>query len=634
MCGIVVLLLPAGSPDRSGEVEHALNVLRHRGPDEGRLVGLSDPSGGERRAIFGFRRLAIQDLSPSGSQPMSDPSGRYTIVFNGEIYNHDDLRSELIAAGEEFKSRSDTEVLLRLLMREGIGGLARTDGMFALAMHDKQTGRVLIARDPFGIKPLYVYRTRDGAMAFASEIKAFTAFDGWEASANRQRCADFLARGLLDHTTETMFHGVTQLPPGGFLEVSLAGRDLVVSAGKWYALSARTPTKPANEWPQVVHSLLAKSVARQLRADVPVGSCLSGGVDSSSIVALAARERARLGSEPLRTITARPRAGAVDEGHFAALVASATGARATDVFLEPQSLWESLNDLVWTQDEPFSSTSIFAQASVFREARAQGLVVMLDGQGADEIFAGYPMFLRHALFEHVASGDLAGAARHVHAVRENTTLGALHQAAEALSCAAPAWTKRIASSRSAQSRLIARLFDSDAIGARIADPFVALGRCSSVRESSIQQLTAASLPMLLHWEDRNSMSASIEARVPFLSPALVETALGLPHWAKVREGVTKNILRQAMRGTVPEEILNRRDKVGFEAPERTWLTGDTVAPQMSELVDRALRHVDPILTQEGRTILAAMRRGIRPYDRVLWRAVCMGVWIERFQVRW
>ena len=565
---------------------------------------------------------------------MSDRSGRYTIVFNGEIYNHDELRAELQQAGECFESRSDTEVLLRLLMREGTGALARLDGMFALAFHDRATQRVLIARDPFGIKPLYACTLPGGAIAFASEIKAFTAFTGWQARANRARCADFLFRGLLDHTNETMFEGVTQVPPGGYVEVSLAGQDVVATAGKWYEVKPRIPSAPSIDWPAQIRELLSESVRRQLRADVSVGSCLSGGVDSSSIVALAAQERARLGGEPLRTITARPRTGAVDEGRYAALVAQASGSHATDVFLDADLLWERLGELVWTQDEPFSSTSIFAQSCVFREARSQGLVVMLDGQGADEIFAGYPVFLRHGLVERLLHADVHGSVAQLRGVKTSTGTGIARQLVVAATCLTPDWTRRAGSSFMPSTRLMKSFFDAQTLRGAITDPFVRLGRCTTVRDCSLQQIQAASLPMLLHWEDRNSMSSSIEARVPFLSPALVETALGLPYWAKVNGGVTKSILRDAMRGTVPDEILDRRDKVGFEAPERTWLTGSGTSATMNTMVNRALQQVDHVLTSSGRTTIAEIRAGNRPYDRVLWRLICMGVWIERFAVRW
>lgn len=385
---------------------------------------------------------------------MSDPSDRYTIVFNGEIYNHDELRAELQREGVRFESRSDTEVLLRLLMRDGIAALPRLDGMFAFVFHDRETQQVLIARDPFGIKPLYMCPLPEGAIAFASEIKAFSAFSGWEARVNRPRCADFLFRGLLDHTVETMFEGVTHVPPGGYIAICLAGHGITSKSGRWYELQPRMASKASADWPKQVRDLLSESVHRQLRADVAVGSCLSGGVDSSSIVAIAARERARTGGDPLRTITARPRAGAVDEGRYAALVAKASGTKAIDVFLEAEQLWERIGELVWAQDEPFSSTSIFAQSSVFQEAKAQGLVVMLDGQGADEAFAGYPVFLRHALLDRLVHADVAASVHHLRGVKANSGTGVVRQMATATACIAPGWARRAASPFSGTSRVM------------------------------------------------------------------------------------------------------------------------------------------------------------------------------------
>jgi asparagine synthase (glutamine-hydrolysing) len=259
---------------------------------------------------------------------------------------------------------------------------------------------------------------------------------------------------------------------------------------------------------------------------------------------------------------------------------------------------------------------------------------MLDGQGADEAFAGYPVFSRHGLVERLLHADVNGSLAHLRGVKTYTGAGIARQLTAAAACLAPNWIRRATSPFMSSSRLMESLFDAQSLGGLGTDPFARLGRCATVRACSLQQIQAASLPMLLHWEDRNSMSSSIEARVPFLSPVLVETALGLPYWAKVNGGVTKSILREAMRGTVPDEILDRRDKVGFEAPERTWLTGSGTSATMNTMVDRALEHVDHVLTPSGRARITEIRAGNRTYDRVLWRLICMGVWIERFAVRW
>lgn len=648
MCGILAVLPGSGGGANAAALvataSEALDSIAHRGPDDSGWLSL-DGKGevistsalrpeefSRTRLVFGFRRLAILDLSPAGHQPMRDRSGRYWLAFNGEIYNYKELREELIAKGERFESTSDTEVLLKLLAREGASALNRLDGMFAILFADTQEKMLLVARDPFGIKPLYFWRSRSGGLAFASEIKEFTKLAGWESHADGQRLHDYMLRGVIDHSARTLFSGVEHVPPGCLMELSFAEGmspgNARLEARRWYnpqSLAGISPKAAAEK----LREALSTSVQRQLRADVRVGSCLSGGLDSTSIVALACAALSTEQAQDFRTFTARPDEASdeiPDEWNAVQETLKMTGAQGTSVRLQPLRDWEFLSNLLWQQDEPFASTSILAQAAVFQEAARQGVKVVLDGQGADEQLCGYDVFFRYAIAEKVRQGKLAEAWHDLQAVRAIRPAGLFSQIAQVGNALAPGFAGLLRANSTT-----ALWLDRQALGADGSDPFLQLRpRAHDVHSCSLQQLRHASLPMLLHWEDRNSMSVSVEARVPFVSPAVVELSLALETESKINGDRTKIALRDAMQSLIPESIRTNRKKVAFAAPEREWLVNPS--PAIAEMIDRAMSFTSPMLTPAGREAMNAMRQGKRPYDRLLWRCICAGVWIERFGV--
>ena len=530
MCGILAVLPGNCQGDERSRLVRsagaALDVISHRGPDDSGWALFSgtgsvstDHTGDERTHLaVGFRRLSIFDLSPAGHQPMRHPQGRYWIAFNGEIYNHTELRAELEAAGERFVSRSDTEVLLRLLARDGVAALSRLDGMFALMLIDTVERRLLLARDPFGIKPLYIWKRPRCGLAFASEIKQFSALDGWSPRADGERFYDFLLRGVLDHTERTMFAGVEQLPGGHFATVGFGpGASEALVIGRWH--TPGTQSQRVGDDGERVRSALFGSVQRQLRADVRVGSCLSGGLDSTSIVACACQILGKGGAPEFRTFTARPERATdetPDEWPLVQQTLAMTGARGTPVSIPELGGWDELARVVWLQDEPFSSTSILAQAAVFREAARQGVKVMLDGQGADEQLCGYDVFFRFALAEQVRKLKLLSAWQSMCEVRRVRDRSIRTQLAELGAVLAPGIGTLVRPRPAA-----AGWIDGPSLANAASDPFERLPEARDIRSCSMQQLMHASVPMLLHWEDRNSMAVSVEARVPFLSPDFV-----------------------------------------------------------------------------------------------------------------
>lgn len=550
MCGIAGFW---GPPD--GELLAAMTErLVHRGPDgEGSL---------ERPyASLGHRRLAIIDVE-GGRQPMSSPDGTVHLAYNGEVYNFRELRRELEGLGLSFASASDTEVVLRAYEAWGVDCFRRFNGMWALALLDERDRRLVLSRDHLGIKPLYLARVAS-RLLFASEVKALLAAPGLEARPDLERLAQYLRRGLHDHDERTFFEGVSQLSPGTTLVVSDAG----VEAQRFWVprLRAPRPVEPAR-----FKEAFRRAVERRLVADVRVGTCLSGGLDSSAIVVTAAEllaahvpDAASLGPR-LSTFSAVFDGDPIDEQAYIAPVVEASGATAHYVRPRPDELFADLPLLVWHQDEPMVSSGPYAQYRVMALAAGRA-TVLLDGQGGDELLAGY------VPYHYVYLRELLRRRRYGRALRE---------ALAARDLLFPLVRQRLADRRrrvDPGSYLTGPLADESSLTRRAV---AADQRATDdLRERLLQDLTVYSLPSLLRYEDRNSMAHSIESRPPFLDQELVELVLGLPAEEIVRGGWSRWIVREALRGALPELVRRRRKKIGFTTPEIRWLRAERARVQ-------------------------------------------------------
>jgi len=628
MCGIWVSV--GLKADRA-----VLDLIAHRGPDGAGWREFDTPSGTLR---FGHRRLAIIAVDESGAQPASRDDGRYTTVYNGEIYNYRELREELIALGHRFATLSDTEVLLAAYAEWGTACLDRFNGMFAFAIYDARTRRLFLARDRFGVKPLYWWQDRNG-FGFASEIKQFTAVPGFSATLNPARSVEFLASGLFDHTAETLFEGVRQIRGGECLEIDLSAWQpgQALSPRRWYRLpepdSLHLPLATAAER---LHYLLRDSVRLRLRADVPVGSCLSGGLDSSAIVCLV---NEALGEAQ----TARPHAFSccydipgLDEKTYVDAVIARTKATSHIICPAPDDLLQSLDALAWHQDEPYGSTSIFAQWSVFALAARSGVRVMLDGQGADEILAGYHTMFGAHLAGYLAPGSWPGLLAEAQAIRRRHRTPWQRLTALTLAAALPpkAFSAALALARHDPLPSWIRP-DFRGFGGGSKQDFLRGNPCpgqSPMGALSVDLLTRTSIPMLLHYEDRNSMAHSIEARVPFLDYRLVELAIGLGRAGKIEQGETKCLLRRGMEGVLPEMVRNRQDKLGFPTPEELWLKGPLRAPVTAMIDETASRFSGFLDGGLLRRWCADMLEGRVPFNSGLWRVASFGLWARRFGI--
>ncbi|MEP1001675.1 asparagine synthase (glutamine-hydrolyzing) [Leptolyngbya sp. SLC-A1] len=648
------------------------NVIRHRGPDDEGFLLFPSPTanplayGGKdtpqsvyqssfsysaRENLFesnsvenmflglGHRRLSILDLSPAGHQPMCDSSQRYWVVYNGEIYNHLELREELKSLGHQFYTQCDTEVLLIAYAQWGKACLHRLNGMFSFLLYDRLSQTLFAARDRFGIKPLYYWIAPDGSIAFGSEIKQFTVLPGWQARINSQRIYDFLVWGLTDHTQETCFAGVYQVLPGHSILIDCLaywqgdGRQphSHLSSYCWYKLVQKPIQSSFETAIEQVHNILQEAVRIRLSADVPVGSCLSGGVDSSSIVCLMNLLLKDTGEQ--KTFTACTHVPHLDERQWAEAVVFHTGINPHFIYPELDTLWEILPQLTWHQDEPFGSTSIYAQWSVFRAAKKAGITVMLDGQGADELFCGYHSFFSALLRERFLSGDWQGFYREAKAVQGIHGIPINEQIQLALGALLPQSLQNLGRKFTGKNHGNPNWLNQDDGIYNYTNPVQrSENSLVNVKALSHQQLCSTNLPMLLRWEDRNSMANGIEARVPFLDYRLVELVYNLPTGYKVSGGETKKVLRAALKDVLPDIIRKRQDKLGFVTPEEVWLRQEQ-PEQFVHAVNQSIEQSYGLLNSSALTITKQIILGKYPFSFLPWRFISLGSWMNVFKVK-
>lgn len=643
MCGLLGAIgdLAADVRDRADAL---LACLHHRGPD-GRGAAFLDVSGAPvatndatpPHVALLHTRLAILDPSAAAAQPMRALDGRGHLAFNGEIYDYREHRARLDdEVRERLPSTGDTAVLAELLRARGTQALADLTGMFAIAWVDAERGELLLARDRFGIKPLHYAPTERG-LAFASEIAPLLDLPGVARRANLQQVHDFLCWNRNDGGTATFFEGVRQVPAGHVLVVPLADP----AAARLEAFAAPAPPEAASAVTfegavEEVRSAFLDSVRLHLRSDVPLGCALSGGIDSSAI-ACAIRHLEGPGAE-LHAFTHVAGDEAICEEKWADIVGTHANITLHKIRATPGELVRDLPALVRAQGEPFGSTSIYAQFRVFEAARAAGVPVMLDGQGADEMFAGYRHYAAGRIATALAGGRFMTARRLLAAARAGG-----HDVRRLALRAAWLAGRRRGLGGALRALGLARRpelpagdlqwFRTRGVAPASAD---SLGRPGGdvMRSMLHDARTASSLPALLRFEDRNSMAHSVESRVPFLEPRLAELAASLPEAQLLADDLlSKRVLRAAMRGIVPDAILDRRDKIGFATPERRWLAGasDEIDALLGSDAARAIPFLD---ADAGRTLAAGALAGRRPFTQDLWRRISVVAWAEAFEATW
>ncbi|MDF1502506.1 asparagine synthase (glutamine-hydrolyzing) [Roseisolibacter sp. H3M3-2] len=643
MCGVAGIVFAGEQRTTSDQLRALSTSLAHRGPDDTGYLGWSpggaptlsrDPAeAAGRRLGFMHRRLSILDLSTLGWQPMSTPDGRYHAVYNGEIYNFVELREELRALGWSFRSHGDTEVAIAAFAQWGGAALRRFEGMFALAILDSVEGTLHLARDPFGIKPLF-YVDAPRGFAFASEVQALLGLGLAPRTADPAAVFQYLARGEVAWPDRTFFAHVRSVPPGHWMSVRVgpSGLDVGAPAAYWALRREEARGLGFDEAAALVRDAFLGSVARHLRSDVPVGVALSGGIDSSAIATAIRRIEPASEMHAFSFIAADER---ISEEKWIRVAGAAAGATIHEVRPDPSTTPDELDRLVALQGEPMPSMSMYAQYHVFGTAAERGVRVMLDGQGADELMAGYGVYFAPHVAAMFRQARFLAARRALYsaagATRDVDVRYVQRYVAASL---APRWVKALGSRRARAGTLPEWLrgdwfADRCGDGADMfpADPgpdlFAHLG--SSV---------GTSLLGLLRFEDRNSMAHSVESRVPFLTPDFASLLFSLPAEFLIdRDGTRKAVFRQAMRGIVPDAILDRRDKIGFQPPQEAWLgelrpwTSGALAGETA----RALPFIDQGALRRSAEAIAA--GGAAPGGVPLWRWVNLVRWAELMDAR-
>ena len=626
MCGIAGLVSRAGiDPQMLVRMTH---LAVHRGPDgfgfsyhsgdsaapaeiihnENRTPVMDRPQVG-----LGNRRLAILDLSTQGCMPMQVDDSACCVTYNGEIYNYKELRAELEHAGYGFRTRTDTEVILRAYQHWGEECLQRFNGMWSFALWDRERQSLFCARDRFGVKPFY-YALHDGRLHFASEIKQLIHGAGLPRVANARAVYHFLDRGLHDYSSDTFFEDIQQLPGGHALRLRLADTLQPIVYRYWELRVQPLPKMSVEDACEEFQAHFRRSVSLRMRSDVPVGASLSGGLDSSAVLCEASHISPQ---QRFHTFSACYDDRNVDERQFVAEAVHSTQAESHLTFPKGQEFWKNAEALLYQQDEPVGSSSVYAQWCVMAEARKCGVPVLLGGQGGDETLCGYKKYRYFYLWLLLKSADPR--------LFREMLLGSWRGAWSGFTFVDA--TRYFPNSWRRPFSVIERLCSPE-FRHTFEDPNLNLGARASLSERQKADITFASLPALLRYEDRNSMAHSIESRLPFLDYELVQFAVNCPSSLMFREGWSKWILRKSLASRLPEKIRLRKSKLGFSTPQIDWMRSGLKNGRRDLWDTRSLqmeRFISPRgLATHTRRFLASRPDTLSPYS--LFRAVSLELW--------
>jgi asparagine synthase (glutamine-hydrolysing) len=606
MCGICGIINFDQKPVQNQSLVQMMSRMKHRGPDDnGTFI--------EDNVGLGFVRLSIIDLTSAGHQPMFDITSRYVIIFNGEIYNYIELREELKKKGVTFRTNTDTEVLLYSYITWGPACLDKFNGMWAFAIYDKAEQSVFMARDRFGVKPLY-YFADDKQLVFASDIPPILEVLDKKPEPDDHSVYDYLLYNRTDQNEHTFFKGLKKLQHGHTMSL----KNGLFKIEKWYRLeeSIREPFVSYGEY----RELFSDSIGLRLRSDVPVGVCLSGGLDSSSIVSVLLKDHHKKDINTFSAVFGRnvPE----DESEY---IDEFSGQLKSMFYTSPtaDSFYNDLADFMKAHSEPLPTTSPYAQYKVM-ELASKHVTVLLDGQGADEQLAGYHYFFGFYYKELLRKMRLILLSQEImHYGRKHHSWYALQSLAYFMM---PRSNKEFLSERSrkyirtdflrthsGKNEIIDFLYDSKNLKTALINHF------------------EYKLEHLLKWEDRNSMWFSIEARVPFLDYRLVEKTLALPSKSLISKGNTKHYLREAMKGYLPEKIRTRNSKFGFFTPDNDWFRNKRFRNMIEELlISEEFRQNPYIDSKVALTMYANHLKGNINISREIWKWINLSHWLNSF----
>lgn len=583
MCGIAGIISPDQQLVSIERLKQMSDALSHRGPD-GEDYWINDKG----NVGFGHRRLAIIDLSRTGCQPMHYLE-RYTIIYNGEIYNYLELKDDLKKKGYSFHTNSDTEVILACFDCYKYDCVEKFDGMFAFSIWDNKEMELFAARDRFGEKPFFYYYDNN-QFVFGSELKALWA-GGIERNVNLKMLFNYLTIGYVDNPNqpeETFFENISKLPAATILTYKPGEEEVVLE--KYWDIDLENTNNKINDAQALeqFNELLYTSVKRRLRSDVPIGTSLSGGLDSSTVVAISSKLQTSNYSH--KCFTAVFPGFAKDESAYSRKVADCFNMQQYTVSPSAVDLISDIQNLIHFHDEPIGSASVYMQYKVYELTKSNNVKVLLDGQGADEILGGYHKYFKwywQELFRNrrlITSGELKAAKRI--GVREQFGLR------NVIAALFPDFASVFLERQYLLSALQQDDLTKDFIRFQSKEAYYTLPTIFSLNGVLYFNTFMHGLEELLRYADRNSMAHGKEVRLPFLSNELVEFLFSLPSHFKIRQGWTKWLLRKTMENSLPSEIVWRKDKIGFEPPQKLWMQNEVVKDAINEskkkLVDRKI----------------------------------------------
>ncbi len=647
MCGFAGIYNLTGASIDSEKLRAMTALLKHRGPDDEGFLLLNtksneavnchgDDSISEIKKNtkplsndfpanlgIGFRRLSIIDLSANGHQPMRDEATGNWITFNGEIYNYLELRDELKKDGYSFHSNTDTEVILKAYSKWGVDCVQRFNGMWAFAIWDSNQRTLFCSRDRFGVKPLYYYFKPGDSFVFASEIKS--VLEMVPAEANYSALGDFFSLGISDHTQNTFFKNIHQLRGAYSLLLTNDG-DLKIF--RYYDLPQGVESRNETQSIEKFREIFFDAVKLRLRSDVAVGYALSGGIDSSSVV-LAASELSD-GNNNSTFSTVYP-GESEDESFYIDKVLEKTNFKKNLVTPKPEGFLNDLDDFVWHHEEPISGLSYYAEYVLRRFTRQNGVIVSLEGQGADEIITGYASLLNPYLQDLLRKFDFSGYLKTVRLFRNNFGISQAVLYSNIVSAVHPGFMDSMKKMAARYSTF--PFIDFEFLCRNNGSVYSAEKKFNSrLNQSLYEFLTYTSIPTQLIRADKNAMAFSVECRFPFLDYRLVEFAFGLNADLKIHKGVTKYILREAMKNHLPAEVYGRKDKKGFPVPVNKWLEGKLKKFMMNAAESPEFRQMPFLNWKRFMKCYEGYKNGSEGAN--LWSLVSVFLWHQKFKVGW
>lgn len=606
MCGIAGIINLESQTILETDIKTMMSKIKHRGPnDEGFFI--------EDNIGLGFVRLSIIDLSSDGHQPMFSSDNRYVVIFNGEIYNYIELREELIKNGVQFRTKTDTEVLLNSFIYWGTECSHKFNGMWAFVIHDRQLKKTFISRDRYGVKPLYYFQNRE-KIVFSSEIKPLLPFIEGKPTANLQEIYTYLVYNRTDTNSSTFFNEIKKLPHGNYLTIE----NGVINLKQWYDLKSQVNKTKGFSSNEEYKQLLISSINIRLRSDVPIGVCLSGGLDSSSIASLIIKHFNLKNTSSFSAIYSLNQIG--DETKH---IKEFEGQINDMNFIKPtsESLFNDLEKYIDSIEEPVPSTGPYAQYKVMEKANSK-VTVTIGGQGADECLAGYHYFFGNYFKDLLLNFKITTFFIELfHYCKIHKSLYGIKSLIYFL------LPKNIQSKLSLNDKgYVHPEFVKNTKNYSIDKLFSA----NTLTESLINHF-AFKMEHLLKWEDKNSMRFSIESRLPFLDFRIVEKTLATSNDLKIKNGVNKYILREAMKDVLPEKIRKRTDKVGFSTPEDEWFRQKNWEIFIKELLNSdSFKNRKIINTSKAKRLYELHLKNEINISKQIWKWIHLELWFRKF----